>query len=204
MDENIESLANMYDNLRENEINPDQLPLLMQYNKRDLPDIVPITDLEQTLNLEGRPCTEAVAVEGLGVFDTLKRITKMVLEDTKRRTSGAVAVPASPSAMPVLRPMTVRAPGGNGDTAADEEATSAAAVATVAAERAAAPPPAVSSSRSSDYPAPRAVPADRVIFATRAASPRDAPPIMAAQRSTRVRHRHRSLIDRLFGWLFGR
>ena len=206
MDENIESLANMLDNLRENEINADQLPLLIQYNKRDLPDIVPVADLEQTLNPDGRPSTEAVAVDGVGVFDTLKRITKMVLEDTKRRTSGAVAPPVSSGVIPVTRPVSGGVPVADRETTTSEAPARASATVVATAERpAAAPPmPVVPSPRPVDVPAPRAMPSDHESLTPPAVTRRSAPPIIAAQRSTRVRRRHRSFIDRLFGWLFGR
>ena len=87
MDENIESLSNMFENLSENGIDAADIPIVIQYNKRDLPDIVSIEDLQKQLNPSGWPFAEASAVSGIGVFDTLKRITKMVLEQTKRRTA---------------------------------------------------------------------------------------------------------------------
>jgi signal recognition particle receptor subunit beta len=87
MDENIESLNNMYENLIECGITAGQLPLVFQWNKRDLPDILPVADLEARLNPLGLPSFEAVATTGAGVFDTLKKITKMVLEGARARAA---------------------------------------------------------------------------------------------------------------------
>jgi len=85
MDENIESLNNMYDNLQECGIDADTMPLVFQWNKRDIPDILPVETLAAALNPRGLPAFEAVAPSGVGVFDTLKKITKMVLEDARSR-----------------------------------------------------------------------------------------------------------------------
>jgi len=87
MDENIESLSNMFENLRENGIEVTDIPIVLQYNKRDLPEVASIEELQKLLNPSGWPYTEASAVSGIGVFDTLKRITKLVLEQTKQRTA---------------------------------------------------------------------------------------------------------------------
>lgn len=105
MDENIESLNNMYENLIECGITAEQMPLVFQWNKRDLPDILPVADLATRLNPLGLPSFEAVATTGVGVFDTLKKITKMVLESararaaSKSRESTASAAPTSVATM---------------------------------------------------------------------------------------------------------
>lgn len=209
MDENIESLANMFENLRENDIDPATIPVVFQYNKRDLPDIATIEELEKTLNPDGRPYTEASAVKGLGVFDTMKRITKLVLEDTKRRTSGQSApaprseglvTPPEPSidvlasSGPVSR-LRKSAPADAWKTGRVELPTVAVQEPTVAVQ----PEPAT--------PAVAASVSGPIRVGTDVAPapvPRTVPPIITAQKSMRIRHRHRSLFDRLFGWLFGR
>jgi hypothetical protein len=61
----------------------EKLPLVLQYNKRDLSDIFSVDELESILNPKGIPHFEAVATQGLGVFDTLKCISKLVLDLTK-------------------------------------------------------------------------------------------------------------------------
>jgi signal recognition particle receptor subunit beta len=78
-DANIESLYNLHDNLEEYKIKLDDLPYVIQYNKRDMPDIIDFDDLEQELNTEQHPSLEAVAIQGVGVFDTLKAVAKSVL-----------------------------------------------------------------------------------------------------------------------------
>lgn len=85
MDENIESLQNLKDNLEEYGYDIDQISMVIQYNKRDLPDIVSIDQLESILNPAGLPYFEATAVTGEGVFKTLKAICKMVLDQLKSK-----------------------------------------------------------------------------------------------------------------------
>jgi signal recognition particle receptor subunit beta len=77
---NIESLMNMHDNLAEHGLSAEKIPLVMQYNKRDLPRIVSVTDLEKELNPGSSPYFESVAFRGNGVFDTLKLACKLVLK----------------------------------------------------------------------------------------------------------------------------
>jgi signal recognition particle receptor subunit beta len=79
-DANIESLYNLHDNLEEYKLNIEDIPFVIQYNKRDMPNIITMEDLEQELNPEGSPSYEAVAVQGDGVFDTLKAVAKGVLK----------------------------------------------------------------------------------------------------------------------------
>ncbi len=80
-DENIESFQNMLDNLQSYNLSLDRIPLVMQYNKRDLPNITPVAELQKVLNpKEAYPFFEAVATQGIGVFETLKEICKKVLK----------------------------------------------------------------------------------------------------------------------------
>ena len=80
MDANIASLQNLYENLSDYGYDPQQLPIVLQYNKRDLPNIVSVEELRAELNPDGLPEFEAVAVKGIGVFDTLKVVSKLVLK----------------------------------------------------------------------------------------------------------------------------
>lgn len=84
MDANIESFDNMKTNLEEQGYKLEQIPYVIQYNKRDLPDIVPIPELKQVLNTAGVPDFEAVAYDGTGVFETLKAVVKQVLIELKK------------------------------------------------------------------------------------------------------------------------
>ncbi|NIM19665.1 MAG: gliding-motility protein MglA [Candidatus Latescibacteria bacterium] len=79
-DANIESLYNLHENLEPYKLKLEEIPYVIQYNKRDMPDIISIEDLEQELNPQGYPYFEAVAIKGEGVFDTLKCIAKGVLQ----------------------------------------------------------------------------------------------------------------------------
>ncbi|KPJ71056.1 gliding-motility protein MglA [candidate division TA06 bacterium DG_78] len=80
-DENIESLDNMKDNLRSYNLDLNKIPLVLQYNKRDLPNITSIEELQKVLNPENKYAYfEAIATQGVGVFETLKEICKMVLK----------------------------------------------------------------------------------------------------------------------------
>jgi signal recognition particle receptor subunit beta len=85
MDENIESLQNLVENLSEYGYKIERIPLVLQYNKRDLPDIMPVEEMEKILNPKGLHYFEAVATTGLGVFDTLKCISKLVLDQARRK-----------------------------------------------------------------------------------------------------------------------
>jgi signal recognition particle receptor subunit beta len=85
-EQNIESLKNMHDNLLANNINPDDIPLIFQYNKRDLPNILPIDELNKDLNVNNKyDYIESVAINGTGVEDTFKHINKLVLRGIVRK-----------------------------------------------------------------------------------------------------------------------
>ena len=92
--ENIESLKNMWQNLMANNISPNEIPLVIQYNKRDLPDIDPVEELNSYLNKNNYPCTEAVAVTGVGVEETFQLITRLLVKHICKKhklESGAMA-----------------------------------------------------------------------------------------------------------------
>ena len=78
-DANIEALYNLHDNLKEYDLSLDEIPFVMQWNKRDMPDAIPVDELNQEFNPEGHDNFEAVAINGVGVFDTLKCVAKQVL-----------------------------------------------------------------------------------------------------------------------------
>jgi hypothetical protein len=83
-DENVESLTNLKENLAEYGYDLDSLPLILQYNKRDLPEIMTIEELNALLNEKNWPYFESIAHKGKGVFDTLKLIIKLILENAKK------------------------------------------------------------------------------------------------------------------------
>jgi len=80
MDANIAALENLYDNLTDYGYDPHQVPIVLQWNKRDLANAVPVEELRAHLNPTGLPEFPAVAVMGKGVFDTLKAVSKLVLK----------------------------------------------------------------------------------------------------------------------------
>ncbi len=84
MDANIESFENMKINLEEQGYSLSQIPYVIQYNKRDLPNIVPVAELKKVINENGVPDFEAIAAKGTGVFETLKAIVKLILIELKK------------------------------------------------------------------------------------------------------------------------
>jgi hypothetical protein len=79
--ESVESLRNLDENLKEYDYDLDRMPLVLQYNKRDLPNAAPREYMEFLLNRRRRrvPAFEAVALQGTGVYETLNTVSRMVL-----------------------------------------------------------------------------------------------------------------------------
>lgn len=84
MDANYESLDNLESNLKEQGYEIENIPFVMQYNKRDLPTALPTDYLGKELNLRDVPEFEACAHTGEGVFETLKAVAKLILIDLKK------------------------------------------------------------------------------------------------------------------------
>jgi mutual gliding-motility protein MglA len=141
-DANRESMGNLHENLSELGLTLDQVPFVLQYNKRDIRNIVPVEAMNQGLNPLNAPAFEAAALHGIGVFETLKAISKQAIgqirkkiaEETLRRPepAAAAAVPA-PAAPAPQKPADVAPP------AAPAPAATAAAKARPAAPAAPAP-----------------------------------------------------------------
>jgi len=85
LEENIESLRNLEDNLNEQSMSLDDIPWAIQYNKRDVPDAMPIEQLRQHLNLMNVPEFEAVAKDGRGVYETFRGIAGILYNQLKKR-----------------------------------------------------------------------------------------------------------------------
>ena len=83
MDANVEALENLMSNLREHGYDFNKIPYVLQLNKRDLPNILPTDLLSTELRKKNEPIVEAVAFQGVGVFETLKEIAKQVLTELK-------------------------------------------------------------------------------------------------------------------------
>lgn len=86
LEANIESLENLEANLADQNLKLDRIPFILQYNKRDLPNIVPVEELQAVLNPQNVPWFEACAKKGIGVFETLKGVAKLVLNELKKKT----------------------------------------------------------------------------------------------------------------------
>jgi mutual gliding-motility protein MglA len=84
-DENVDSLRNLHENLLEENIDLRTFPTVLQYNKRDLPGVLAIEELDDALNFRGLPAFPAAAVSGAGVFDTLRAASQLVLQNLSRR-----------------------------------------------------------------------------------------------------------------------
>lgn len=84
MDANLETLENLQEHLKEHSLSFATIPYVLQLNKRDLPNILPVEDLKKHLQAKGEPAVEAVAVTGQGVFETLKDLAKQVLAELKK------------------------------------------------------------------------------------------------------------------------
>jgi signal recognition particle receptor subunit beta len=82
---NVESFQNLQENLREQGLSLEKLPHLIQYNKRDMADLLPVSELDGLLNPYRAPAFETSAATGMGVFEALKSITTLVLSDLRRR-----------------------------------------------------------------------------------------------------------------------
>jgi hypothetical protein len=111
---NEESLSNLRQNLEELGVDPKTVPVVFQYNKRDLRNILPVDKLQQSLNPGGAPAFEAAAIHGVGVFETLKEISKLSLDTIRARIaeqkkSGVAGVERRVAAPPKPAPASVPA-----------------------------------------------------------------------------------------------
>ena len=88
LDANVESLNNLRGNLAELGLVMEEIPMVLQYNKRDIKNIIPVEDMNRVLNPKGLPYFEASALQGMGVFETLKGISKATLIMLRRRALG--------------------------------------------------------------------------------------------------------------------
>jgi signal recognition particle receptor subunit beta len=85
LDANLESLDNLADNLAELGIDLDRFPMVLQYNKRDLPNALPVATLSQALNKRSSAEFESVADKGQGVYPTFKELVRQALADVRSK-----------------------------------------------------------------------------------------------------------------------
>ena len=85
-DANLESIDNLDKNLKEQGFDLMKLPYILQLNKRDMPTAMPVDVLTKELRVKGEPVFEAVAPQGIGVYETLKACAKMVLKELRKNS----------------------------------------------------------------------------------------------------------------------
>lgn len=91
LEADMESFRNLHENLLEHGIDIREIPVVIQYNKRDLPNILSLEEMEEELNFREQPSFPSSALLGEGVFDTLRSVSEGVL----KRLAGKVAIPQS-------------------------------------------------------------------------------------------------------------
>lgn len=84
MDANVEALENLQENLKEHGYDFMKIPYVLQLNKRDLPNALPVDTLKKELVKRGEPVFEATAFNGVGVFETLKEVARQVLVELRK------------------------------------------------------------------------------------------------------------------------
>src|ERR1044071_4970543 len=84
MDANLESIENLEENLKEHGYDLMKIPYVLQLNKRDLPNVLPVDRMKRELFRKEEPVVEAIAFKGIGVFETLKEISRLVLAELRK------------------------------------------------------------------------------------------------------------------------
>ncbi len=112
-DQNIQSYENMKDNLKANGLDPEKIPLVLQWNKRDLPNAATVEELDATLNDRHVAAFEAIAVAGDGVQETFKEITRLLVAEVMQKYQTELepagdAVEEKPPTGPTRKPRRLR------------------------------------------------------------------------------------------------
>jgi len=85
MEANIESIRNLEENLEEHGFDLQAIPYALQFNKRDLPSVMPVDEMYRMLNFKREPTFIGIATQGVGVFDTLKNVAKQILVELRKK-----------------------------------------------------------------------------------------------------------------------
>jgi len=102
---NRESFANLLENMELNHIDVNDTPIVIQFNKRDIPGVLPVEQLQEALGFEGYPYTEASAIKGEGVMETFKLVSKITAKHLMARLKGGKAeAPAAAAPAPKKKP----------------------------------------------------------------------------------------------------
>jgi signal recognition particle receptor subunit beta len=113
MEDNLQSLQNLEENLRENNLSLDGIPWVIQYNKRDLPNVFSVDELQRALNPQGVPHFEAAASTGRGVYETLHAVSRLLFQRLRSefgrhagssRSGEAPNAPGAPTGAGTSRP----------------------------------------------------------------------------------------------------
>jgi mutual gliding-motility protein MglA len=115
VDANRESFANLLDNMEENQIDVNDTPIVIQFNKRDIPGVLPVEKLQEALGFEGYPYAEASAIKGEGVMETFRLVSKITAkhlfarlkgksEPVKKASPAKVSAKAAPAPAPEPEP----------------------------------------------------------------------------------------------------
>jgi hypothetical protein len=97
---NRESFANLLENMEQNNLDPNDVPIVIQFNKRDIPGVLPVEQLQERLGFEGDPFTEASALQGEGVMETFKLVSKITAKHLMGRLKGGKSEPVMKKAAP--------------------------------------------------------------------------------------------------------
>jgi hypothetical protein len=116
-DTNIESFTNLKANIAELGLSLDQLPLVFQFNKRDIRNIQPVEVLNEALNPGGAPFFEAAALHGVGVFETLKAISRLAISSVRKKVGTDTS--ARPAMVSVQKPLAAPAAPVDADSVLD-------------------------------------------------------------------------------------
>jgi hypothetical protein len=111
MDANVESLRNLEENLAELNTSLDHVPFVIQYNKRDIRSIHPVEKMNETLNPRGYPFYEAAALHGVGVFETLKGISRLAIHSVRHKLEASGPGPRLPATRGPLPAAAIHAAG---------------------------------------------------------------------------------------------
>jgi signal recognition particle receptor subunit beta len=123
-----ESFANLLENLEQNNLDPNDIPIVIQYNKRDIPGVLPVEALQEALGFEGYPYSEASAIKGQGVMETFKLVSKITAKHLMNRLKGGkadIAPKKSPTSPGVEKTAAKPAPAAQAPSAAPAFASSA-------------------------------------------------------------------------------
>lgn len=85
MEANIESIRNLEENLKDHGFDLQEMPYALQFNKRDLPSVMPVDEMYRMLNFKREPTFVGIAPQGVGVFDTLKSVAKQILVELRKK-----------------------------------------------------------------------------------------------------------------------